>query len=173
MLVNLKNFLEDQLNRELPPAHMADLLAALALDAGIEEGEKEIQVFLVYDETISSLAHITPSELNKDLNGVAFQSSLGEFLFSSVPTENLVTREDLYFDLLSIVLDSKDVKSLILLSSDEEYGERLMKEINKEDVSAAITQFRMRKPAETLHFKWDMLVFPLMKAFGVESDEMK
>ena len=172
MLVNLKSFLEDQLNREMASAEMADLLAAIALDAGIEEGEKEIQVFLVYDESISSLTHITPSNLEKELNGVAFQSSLGEFVFSAIPTKELVSREDLYFDLLTIIMDSKDVKQLILLSSDEEYGDRLMKEINKKDLPKELMQFRMRKPTEELHFKWDMLVFPLMKAFGVESNEI-
>lgn len=56
------------------------------------------------------------SDLKEELNGVAFTNQFGEFSFASVPCADMVSREDLYLDLLHIVLDSADVKKLILIS---------------------------------------------------------
>lgn len=172
MLVNLKGFLEDQTKRTLPDVSLADLLACLALDAGISEGEKNIQVILVSDEQNEVLQHAKPSVLKKELDGVAFDSSLGEFLFASAFTEGVVSREELFLDILTIALESKDVKHLIVLSFDEEYGDEVLDKLNQKDLDKSIVQFRMREPQAQLHFKWDMLVFPLMKAFGIESSEI-
>lgn len=46
----------------------------------------------------------------KNLMGLPFQISLESFL-SGVPTEGWVTREELFLDLLQIVLDSADEKA--------------------------------------------------------------
>ena len=108
----------------------------------------------------------------KELDGVAFDSSLGEFLFASAFTEGVVSREELFLDILTIALESKDVKHLIVLSFDEEYGDEVLDKLNQKDLDKSIVQFRMREPQAQLHFKWDMLVFPLMKAFGIESSEI-
>lgn len=172
MLINLKDFLEHQLKRKLDVVPMADLITYIAQDAQIEEGEKEIQVIFISEDSKFKFHHTDPSHLNKELDGVAFKSSLGEFLFSSVFSEGIVSREELFLDILSIALDSQDVKKLIVLSFDDEYGGDVMKKLNHEDVKQDIIQFRMRQPETKVKFKWDMLVFPLMKAFGVSSNEI-
>ena len=173
MLVNFKGFLENQVKRELPKIQVADLLAYLALDAHIEEGEKNIQVVLISDDQTTKLENAEPSKLKKELYGVAFDSSLGEFLFSSVTTEGLVSREELYLDILDIALTSKAVKNLILLSFDDEYGDKVLNKIDNKDIEKSITQFRVREPEKEVSFKWDMLVYPMMMAFGIDSDEIQ
>ncbi|EGJ71258.1 hypothetical protein Bcop_1051 [Bacteroides coprosuis DSM 18011] len=173
MLVNFKGFLENQVKRELPKIQVADLLAYLALDAHIEEGEKNIQVVLISDDQTKKLENAEPSDLKKELDGVAFDSSLGEFLFSSVTTEGLVSREELYLDILDIALTSKAVKNLILLSFDDEYGDKVLNKIDNKDIEKSITQFRVREPEKEVSFKWDMLVYPMMMAFGIDSDEIQ
>lgn len=172
MLINMKDFLEHQLGRKLEAVSMADLITYISQDAEINEGGKEVQVIFISDDSKFKFSHVTPSRLSNELDGVAFKSTIGEFIFSSVFTEGMVSREELFLDVLSIALDSKDVKKLVILSFDDEYGGEVMKKVNHEDVKQEIIQFRMRQPETKTKIKWDMLVFSLMKAFGVSGDEI-
>ena len=112
---------------------------------------------MVYDKDSAQLSNCRPSDLSAELNGVAFKSQFGEFSFASVPCEEMVSREELYLDLLSIVLDSADVERLILVSFNEEYGDKVMERLkgvkNKETI-----QFRMNEPEESIEgYQWEML----------------
>ena len=86
---------------------------------------------------------------------------------------SLVSREELYLDILDIALTSKAVKNLILLSFDDEYGDKVLNKIDNKDIEKSITQFRVREPEKEVSFKWDMLVYPMMMAFGIDSDEIQ
>ncbi len=172
MVSNFREFLSTQLNRELPDLSIAELFTCLALDSKIEEGVKEIQVLLLHDKNTSKLQFATPSSLEKELNGVAFKSSLGEFVFSAVSTENLTSVDTLFLDLLTLGLESEKTKKILLIS-DDQYDEDLIKLLKeKSSDNKEVFQFRMVEPEIKLPCKWDMLVFPLMKAFGVEGDEI-
>lgn len=173
MLVNLKGFLEQQVNRDLSVISMADLLTYIALDAQIQEGGKAVQVILISDDSTLKLQNAEPSDLKTELDGVAFKSTIGEFMFSTAFTEGLVSREELFLDVLEISLESEDVKKLVVLSFDDEYGDAVLDKINKEGLKKEIIQFRMRELTQKVAFKSENLVFPLMKAFGISADEIK
>lgn len=173
MLVNLKGFLEQQVNRDLSVVSMADLLTYIALDAQIQEGGKAVQVILISDNSTLKLQNAEPSDLKTELDGVAFKSTIGEFMFSTAFTEGLVSREELFLDVLEISLESEDVKKLVVLSFDDEYGDAVLDKINKEGLKKEIIQFRMRELTQKVAFKSENLVFPLMKAFGISADEIK
>ena len=172
MLVNLKGFLEQQVNRDLSVVSMADLLTYIALDAQIQEGGKAVQVILISDDSTLKLQNAEPSDLKTELDGVAFKSTIGEFMFSTAFTEGLVSREELFLDVLEISLESEDVKKLVVLSFDDEYGDAVLDKINKEGLKKEIIQFRMRELTQKVAFKSENLVFPLMKAFGISADEI-
>lgn len=53
-------------NRELPKADLANLLECLALDAGIQLGENEVQVIFIYDAGEEKMNFCTPSNLEKN-----------------------------------------------------------------------------------------------------------
>ena len=57
----------------------------------------KLQFLFVYDKESDQLVHCHPSDLVKELNGVAFQSPYGEYSFASVPSEGMVSREDFVF----------------------------------------------------------------------------
>lgn len=57
---------------------------------------------------------------------MGFTNQLGEFSFISVSSEGLVSRANLYLDLLNIALDSADVKRLMLVPFIDDYGVKLM-----------------------------------------------
>ena len=168
---DLKRYFENVLNRPLQEIDLSLLTTYLALDAGIEEGDNKVQLLFVYDQDSSNLAFCNPSDLKKELDGVAFSDQFGEFSFAGVPCEGMVTREELFLDLLQIVLDSADVKKLIVLSFNEEYGNKVTAVLNKVK-EKEIIQFRVDESEETIESHWEMLAYPLMQALGIKGDEL-
>ena len=171
VITDMKRYFEETLQRSLQEIDLSMLTTYLTLDAGIAEGKNEVQFLFVYDKESGNLAHCRPSDLEKELNGVAFQSPYGEYSFASVPSEGMVSREDLFLDLLSIVADSADVKKMILVSFNEEYGKKVTDALN-EVQGKGIVQFRMNEPDTPVAYKWDMLAFPVMQALGIRADEL-
>ena len=177
VITDMKRYFEETLQRSLQEIDLSMLTTYLTLDAGIAEGKNEVQFLFVYDKESGNLAHcrrssdLRPSDLEKELNGVAFQSPYGEYSFASVPSEGMVSREDLFLDLLSIVADSADVKKMILVSFNEEYGKKVTDALN-EVQGKEIVQFRMNEPDTPVAYKWDMLAFPVMQALGIRADEL-
>ena len=171
VITDMKGYFEKTLQRSLQEIDLSILTTCLTLDAGITEGKNEVQFLFVYDKESRRLVHCQPSDLEKELNGVAFQSPYGEYSFASVPSEGMVSREDLFLDLLSIVADSADVKRMIVISFNEEYGKKVTDALN-EIKGKEVIQFRMDEPDAPLAYKWDMLAFPIMQALGIKADEL-
>ena len=171
VITDMKRYFEETLQRSLQEIDLSMLTTYLTLDAGIAEGKNEVQFLFVYDKESGNLVHCQPSDLEKELNGVAFQSPYGEYSFASVPSEGMVSREDLFLDLLSIVADSADVKKMLLVSFNEEYGKKVTDALN-EVQGKEIVQFRMNEPDTPVAYKWDMLAFPVMQALGIRADEL-
>ena len=171
VITDMKKYFEATLQRTLQEIDLSILTTYLTLDAGIAEGKNEVQFLFVYDKESANLVHCQPSGLEKELNGVAFQSPYGEYSFASVPSEGMVSRENLFLDLLSIVADSADVKKMILVSFNEEYGKKVTDALNKVQ-GKEIVQFRMNEPETPVAYQWDMLAFPVMQALGIRADEL-
>ena len=172
VVTDLKKYFEKTLMRELQEIDLSELVTYIVLDAGMAVGDNQIQILMVYDKDSAQLSNCRPSDLSAELNGVAFKSQFGEFSFASVPCEEMVFREELYLDLLSIVLDSADVERLILVSFNEEYGDKVMERLkgvkNKETI-----QFRMNEPEESIEgYQWEMLAYPVMQALGIRGEEL-
>ena len=165
------NFVITDMKGSLQEIDLSMLTTYLTLDAGITEGKNEVQFLFAYDKDSSHLAHCHPSDLEKELNGVAFQSPYGEYSFASVPSEGMVSREELFLDLVAIVSDSADVKRMIVVSFNEEYGKKVTDALH-EVKGKEIIQFRMNEPEASVEYKWDMLAFPVMQALGIRADEL-
>lgn len=171
VITDMKSYFERTLQRSLQTIDLSMLTTYLTLDAGIAQGANEVQFLFVYDKDSSELLHCQPSDLKEALNGVAFQSPYGEYSFASVPSEGMVSREDLFFDLLSIITDSADVKRMIIISFNEEYGKKITDALNEVEGKEVI-QFRMDEPETPVNYKWDMLAFPMMRALGIKAEEL-
>lgn len=176
---NLKRYFELQLGRPLQDVYIEEWASFLALDAGVRDKGNEIQVLFVHDEKTDKLLHSDPADLKKDLNGVGFSNQLGELTFTSVSSEGLVPRADLYLDLLAIALNSADVKRLMLVPFFGEYGVKLT-DILKEDLKNADAEkgrevylFTMDEPAAPLACKWDLLGYSLLRALGIKAEDLQ
>lgn len=169
---DLKQYFEPILGRDLQEINLAHFISYLALDAGYQEGEHQTQVMFVYDSESSKLYHTQPTDVKEDLDGVAFDSQWGEFSFAAVPSEGMVTRGDLFTDLLQIVLESKDVKRAIIISDNEEYGDQVT-EILQGSEGKEIIQFRMQESDNKLNYRWEFLPYTIMQSLGIRGDELK
>ena len=166
---DLKKYFEPLLGRSLQTVDLALFTMYLAMDAGVKGSDNDVQILLVYDEQSGKL------------DGVAFKASLGEFSFMAVPSEGFVSRGDLYLDLLQIVLNSAEVKKLVTVPFNEEYGkevEDVLKEFTAEssgrkENAKDIVYFRMEEPEAPAVCHWEMLGYPLMSVLGIRSEDLQ
>lgn len=176
---DLKRYFELQLGRPLQNIYVEEWASYLALDSGVRDKENNIGVLFVHDGQTDKLLHCDPADLNKDLNGVGFTNQLGEFSFTSVSSEGLVSRANLYLDLLNIALDSADVKRLMLVPFIDDYGAKLMEVLEEylreadSEKSKEVFLFNMDEPAHPLGCKWDLLGYSMMRALGVKAEELE
>lgn len=171
VVADIKNNFESILQRPLRNIDISDLLVYLALDAGIRGENKSIQVVFVYDNLNKSLLYSYPSDLESELNSVAFTDKLGEFILNSYEPKLSFTRSDLYLEFLKVFMDAEEVKKCILISSDEEYGNDLFN-ILSNFKNKDIVQFRVSEPEKKLPYNWEVLAYPIMQALGIKGNEL-
>ncbi|MBD9093683.1 MAG: hypothetical protein EGQ20_14300 [Bacteroides oleiciplenus] len=176
---DLKRYFELQLGRPLQNIYVEEWASYLALDSGVRDKNNNIGVLFVHDGQTNELLHCDPANLNEDLNGVGYTNQLGEFTFTSVSSEGLVPRANLYLDLLNIALDSADVKRLMLVPFLDDYGAKLMDILDEhlKDAdpvkSKEVFLFNMDEPARPLACKWDLLGYSMMRALGIKAEELQ
>ena len=73
---------------------------------------------------------------------------------------------------MKIVADAKEIDKLIVISFNEEYGEKVNDILNKVD-GKEIIQFRMNEPEYRTSYRWEMLAYPIMQALGIKGEELQ
>ncbi|MGL4853094.1 MAG: DUF6621 family protein [Phocaeicola sp.] len=160
------------LERTLPKADLALLLECIALDSGITLGKNALQVIFLYDTESKVMRNIQPMDFEKELHGMAFQSQLGEFSISAFDATELATREALFLETITLLSESKEAKRLVLVPSEEEYGNQLPEVLNKMEGKEKIVLLGMNPLAEIISFEWEMLGYALLQSLGVKADEI-
>ncbi len=121
------------IGRELSKADLPIFLECVAMDAAIQPGENVLQVLFVYDKSQSKMDAFNPGDLKKELNDVAFKSQLGEFQLNSFEPSDMVDRGAFFLEAVKLVADAKEVKHLIVVPSETEYGDKLPEIFEKVD----------------------------------------
>ncbi|WP_321518882.1 DUF6621 family protein [uncultured Bacteroides sp.] len=168
---DIKRNFESMLKRKLQDMDLSHLFTYIALDAGISEGKNETQIFFIYDDDSAHLVYAQPSDLTKELNNVAFSNEFGEFCFNTFQPEKMTSREELFLESLNVLADAEEVKRIVVLSFNEEYGEKVHK-ILKKVKEKELIQFRMNEPDNDTEYRWEMLAYPVMQALGIRGDEL-
>lgn len=158
--------------RELPKADLAVLLECLALDAGLEPGQHEIQVIFVYDAAHDRMRFCAPSDLEKEIHGMAFQSRLGEFSLYAFQTSGMARREDLFCESLQLLTESKDVRRVMLVPDEGEYGSAVAELVEKIKDKESVTVFGMNPPAHECNYCFEMLGFAVLQSLGIRAEEL-
>ena len=142
------------------------------MDAAIQPGENVLQVLFVYDKENAKMDAFNPSDLKKELNDVAFKSQLGEFQLNTFEPSDMADRESFFLEAVKLVADAKEVKHLVVVPSEMEYGDKLPEIFEKVDGKESIHVLGMNPSAPSDKYRWEMLGYAVLQALGVRSDEI-
>lgn len=169
---DLSRHFSQVIGRELPKADLPIFLECVAMDAAIKPGEHTLQVLFVYEKGNSKMDAFNPGDLKKELNDVAFKSQLGEFQLNAFEPSDMADRESFFLESVKLIADAKEVKHLVVIPSETEYGDKLPEIFEKVDGKESIHLLGMNPPAPSKAFQWEMLGYAVLQALGIRSDEI-
>ena len=169
---DLSQHFGQMIGRELPKADLPIFLECVAMDAAIQPGENVLQVLLVYDKELTKMDAFNPGDLKKELNDVAFKSQLGEFQLNTFEPSDMADREAFFLEAVKLVADAKEVKHLVIVPSEMEYGDKIPEILEKVDGKESIHVLGMNPLAPSKAFSWEMMGYAVLQALGVRSDEI-
>ena len=160
------------IGRELPKADLPIFLECVAMDAGVQSGDNVLQVLFVYEKEHSKMEAFNPGDLKKELNDVAFKSQLGEFQLNTFEPSDMADRETFFLESVKLVADAKEVKHLVVIPSEAEYGDKLPEIFEKVDGKESICVFGMNPLEPSDKFRWEMMGYAVLQALGIRPDEI-
>ena len=169
---DLSQHFGQMIGRELPKADLPIFLECVAMDAAIQPGENVLQVLLVYDKELTKMDAFNPGDLKKELNDVAFKSQLGEFQLNTFEPSDMADREAFFLEAVKLVADAKEVKHLVIVPSETEYGDKIPEILEKVDGKESIHVLGMNPLAPSKAFRWEMMGYAVLQALGIRSDEI-
>ena len=169
---DLSQHFGQMIGRELPKADLPIFLECVAMDAAIQPGENVLQVLLVYDKELTKMDAFNPGDLKKELNDVAFKSQLGEFQLNTFEPSGMADREAFFLEAVKLVADAKEVKHLVIVPSETEYGDKISEILEKVDGKDSIHVLGMNPLAPSKAFSWEMMGYAVLQALGIRSDEI-
>jgi hypothetical protein len=169
---DLSQHFGQMIGRELPKADLPIFLECVAMDAAIQPGENVLQVLLVYDKELTKMDAFNPGDLKKELNDVAFKSQLGEFQLNTFEPSDMADREAFFLEAVKLVADANEVKHLVIVPSETEYGDKIPEILEKVDGKESIHVLGMNPLAPSKAFSWEMMGYAVLQALGIRSDEI-
>ena len=169
---DLSQHFGQMIGRELPKADLPIFLECVAMDAAIQPGENVLQVLLVYDKELTKMDAFNPGDLKKELNDVAFKSQLGEFQLNTFEPSDMADREAFFLEAVKLVADAKEVKHLVIVPSETEYGDKIPEILEKVDGKESIHVLGMNPLAPSKAFSLEMMGYAVLQALGIRSDEI-
>ena len=167
LIVNFERMLE----RRIPQADMARWIDCVALDGGLREGDNRTQVVLIHDKKNLKLDNFRPCGYADELDGKAFNDNLGEFTVSSLPVEDIVSKEDFLADVLATMCASGDVKRIMVVPDAERMYDTVRHALRRAGDDKRVTVFAMQ-PMPGGNFRHEILGYSLMSALGIRSEEL-
>ena len=166
---------ERMIGRRIPPADMSQWAVCVALDGGLRPGKHETQVVLIHDRKIPKMENFVPGTYATELDGQAFDDpQMGEFTFADVATGEFAGNDATMLDVLRNLLGHSEVKRIVLIP-DETNGELIetlrntLRDANDEQ---RITLLAMQ-PLVGGNYRQEILGYSLMRALGIDSNEIK
>ena len=167
---------ERMLGRRVHVADISQWAVCVALDGGLRPGEHETQLVLVHNRDSKKMENFKPSDYETELNAQAFKDEqLGEFLVTSLPVEDMVTKNQFMVELLQAVLAQEPVKRIMVIpnaDTPELYDELRHVLKNVDDEQKRVTLFAMQ-PMMGGNFRQEILGYSLLSALGISADEIK
>ena len=165
---------ERVIDRRIPKADLARWVDCVALDGGLREGAGEVQVLLIHGKGDKAMDNFAPSDFADEINGKAFKDHLGEFAFTTLPVEDIVTRTQFVSDIVGAACIQPNVRRVMIIpdSDDGVTYEHIAHALRHVDDNKRITMFAMR-PMPGGNFRQEILGYSLLSALGIKPDEIK
>lgn len=162
--------LKQVLNREIPNADLALWLECIALDGGLTPGNENIQVIFIYENNI--MQNFSPSDISKNIDGMAFMGNLGEFALEAYQVEkNITSIADQFADTLQVLINAEKVENLLVVPNMNIYGGMVIDAIEKSE-NKSISVFTIT-PQEGCSFTNQQLGFSILHSMGISSDDFR
>ena len=175
---NLTVNFERMLGRRIPKADTARWIDCVALDGGMRaerDGDGETQVIFIHSKDREQLENFAPGSYADDLNAKAFKDSLGEFIISSYPVEEVVKHDDFFLDVLKTVVNHKDVRRVMAIPNAEHapLWDALRHELRDvDDEEKRVTLFNMQQ-MDGGNFRQETLGYSVMSALGIKGEDLE
>lgn len=165
---------ERMLGRRIPKADMARWADCVALDGGLREGDNEIQVVLLHDKQKAAFDNFLPASFKDDLSSTAFKDQLGEFTFTSLPYEDVVSADDQLLDIIETVSHKETVRRLMIIPDADRADlwnaiAHVLRDVSEDKRT---TLFAMQ-PMPGGNFRQEILGYSLMQALGIRGEELR
>ena len=169
--IGLADYFSKQMGRALPKADLPLLLECMAMDAGIQPGDNEVQFFFVSDGHMTGMKFCLPSRLADEIHGNAFRGPVGEFSLYAFQPSGLATVEELFMETLQLIDEAKEVLRIVMVPDEDTYG-HLAWQYADGMQGDKVVAFGM-KPLETgKRFRFETLGYPLLKSYGIRPDDL-
>lgn len=166
---------ERMIGRRIPPADMSQWAVCVALDGGLRPGKHETQVVLIHDHKNPKMENFAPGTYATELDGQAFDDpQMGEFTFADVATGEFAGNDVTMLDVLRNLLGHSEVKRIMLIpdETNSELTETLRNTLRDANDEQRITLLAMQ-PLVGGNYRQEILGYSLMRALGIDSNEIK
>ena len=177
---DVRTVMSGRLGRQLPPLDLPLWLTCLLLDAGVRGADNNVQILLADGSGKPEGWEACCPSSRAEVDGKACRTALGELSFSVVSAEGLASSQNLYEDLMRLVLNDTAVKRLLLVPAPgkDDWAETLsalQKDLGLtgQDLDARVCLFGMEPPRQALPCPWLPLAYPLAHTLGIREDELK
>lgn len=167
------------LKRELHLMDMTKWLTCLALDGDVLRYGPDIQVILVYDRPETQISVSENPDFIKCDGLSFFIPEVGEFTISCVHTAGMTDTKSLFFDLMHLTLDSDQVKNLIILPSEQVYGQTVKEELDHiakeqgEQIAEKACLFGIYPAEKQEVYRQRIVTMSWAHVFGITPDDVK
>lgn len=161
------------LARPLPSFDLVGLLTYLSMDAGAQTPVSGSDVLFLSDLPDVHIRNCEPGNLKATLDGKACMTETGEMTFSFSNTEGFTTLKDLFADTVGHLCKIKGLKRIALIASDKDFDEMSADLLKNKPENIDVVMFRMDHKEPTGSLRHELLIYPLLKAFGVRSEELR
>lgn len=172
ILNDVKQNFERILSRPLPSLDLVGLLTYISMDAGAQTRQSGTDVLFLSEYRDVVVKNCEPSELKDVLDGKACMSDVGEMTFAFSNTEGFTSLQELYADTMRHLCKIKGLKRICLLYGDKDTDEIRDEIVRIKPDNVDIVLFRMDRQESKDSLKHELLIYPLLKAFGVRSEEL-
>lgn len=166
---------ERMIGRRIPPADMSQWAVCVALDGGLRPGKHETQVVLIHDHKNPKMENFAPGTYATELDRQAFDDpQMGEFTFADVATGEFAGNDVTMLDVLRNLLGHSEVKRIMLIPDETngELTETLRSTLRDANDEQRITLLAMQ-PLVGGNYRQEILGYSLMRALGIDSNEIK